>query len=104
MLNRGLIAKLAADGRLGGPILINAGRGGLQVEADILAALDAGALVGASLDVFEREPLPASSPLWSHPKAFLTPHNSAISAPDAVAAYVARQILAFERPQNPKTP
>ena len=40
------------------PILINAGRGGLQVEADILAALNSGALKGASLDVFEREPLP----------------------------------------------
>ena len=97
LLNRGLIAKLAKDGRLGGPALINAGRGGLQVEADLVAALDDGALIGVSLDVFEREPLPASSPLWGHPKAFLTPHNAAISAHDAVAAYVARQILAFER-------
>jgi glyoxylate/hydroxypyruvate reductase A len=97
LLSRDLIAKLARDGRLGGPILINAGRGGLQVEADLLAALDDGSLLGVSLDVFEREPLPASSPLWSHPKAFLTPHNSAISSPDAVASYVARQILAFER-------
>lgn len=97
LLNSALFSKLARDGRLGGPVLINAGRGGLQVESNILAALDEGALLGASLDVFEREPLPASSPLWSHPKAFVTPHNSAISAPDAVAAYVARQILAHER-------
>jgi glyoxylate/hydroxypyruvate reductase A len=97
LLNRDLIGKLAKDGRLGGPVLINAGRGGLQVEADLLTALDGDALIGVSLDVFEREPLPASSPLWRHPKAFLTPHNSAISAPDAVASYVARQILAFER-------
>ena len=84
-------------GPLGGPVLINAGRGGLQVETDILAALDAGVLKGASLDVFEREPLPAASPLWSHPSVYVSPHNAAISAPAAVAAAIARQIEAFER-------
>ena len=65
IINADLLSKLAKDGRLGGPFLLNAGRGGLQVEADILAALDAGTLKGASLDVFETEPLPAASPLWS---------------------------------------
>ena len=59
ILNAALFAKLPRDGRLGGAILLNAGRGGLQVEADIVAALDSGALKGASLDVFETEPLPA---------------------------------------------
>ena len=58
IINASLLSQLNQDGPLGGPILINAGRGGLQVEADILAALDSGALKGASLDVFEREPLP----------------------------------------------
>ncbi|MEM8664944.1 MAG: glyoxylate/hydroxypyruvate reductase A, partial [Pseudomonadota bacterium] len=57
-LNATLIAGLPKTGPLGGPILINAGRGGLQVEADILAALHSGALKGASLDVFATEPLP----------------------------------------------
>jgi glyoxylate/hydroxypyruvate reductase A len=97
ILNAALIAKLARDGRLGGPFLINAGRGGLQVEADIIAALDSGVLKGASLDVFEREPLPASSPLWRQPNLFISPHNAAISAPQAIARYIAEQILAFER-------
>jgi glyoxylate/hydroxypyruvate reductase A len=97
ILNSGLIAKLARDGRLGGPFLINAGRGGSQVEADIVAALNSGALKGASLDVFEIEPLPSASPLWRHPNVFLSPHNSAISTPVAVARYIADQILAHGR-------
>lgn len=92
MLNAKLIAGLARNGRLGGPFLINAGRGGLQVEADILAALEAGTLKGATLDVFETEPLPADSPLWSHPNVTVTPHNAAMSEPEAVAGLIAAQI------------
>jgi glyoxylate/hydroxypyruvate reductase A len=92
-----LLGKLRQGGRLGGPVLINAGRGGLQVEADIVAALDSGILKGASLDVFEREPLPKDSRLWTHPAVYLSPHNAAVSTPDATAAFVARQIKAHER-------
>ncbi|WP_439495072.1 2-hydroxyacid dehydrogenase [Bosea sp. (in: a-proteobacteria)] len=92
MLNADLFAALAQNGRLGGPFLINAGRGGLQVEADILAALDAGTLKGAALDVFESEPLPADSPLWSHPSVTVTPHNAAMSEPEAIATLIAAQI------------
>ena len=97
ILGASLFAKLPREGRLGGPILINAGRGGLQVEADILAALDSGALKGASLDVFETEPLPRESNLWSHPAVFVSPHNAAISHPDSVARAIAAQIQAHER-------
>ena len=61
-----LFGKLARDGPLGGPVLINAGRGGLQVEADIVAALDEGVLGGASLDVFETEPLDGGEPAVGH--------------------------------------
>ena len=88
---------LAGDGALGGPALINAGRGGLQVEADILRALDDGTLTGASLDVFEQEPLPANSLLWTHPKVFITPHNAAQSDPRALTKYVLAQIERLER-------
>lgn len=97
MLNSELFHGLARDGALGGPALINAGRGGLQVEADILRALDDGTLAGASLDVFEQEPLPAESPLWTHPKVFVTPHNAAQSDPRALTRYVLAQIERFER-------
>src|SRR4051812_8511287 len=64
ILNLALLRKLKRDGALGAAYLINAGRGRLQVNADILAALDQGVLAGASLDVFPTEPLPADSPLW----------------------------------------
>ena len=92
-----LLAQLRQGGPLGGPILINAGRGGLQVEADILAALDSGALSGASLDVFEHEPLPKDSPLWARRGVYVSPHNAAVSSPQAIAAFVARHIEAYER-------
>ena len=82
ILNAALFAKLPRDGRLGGAVLLNAGRGGLQVEADIVAALETGALKGASLDVFETEPLPQDLPLWRHPAVFVTPHNAAMSHPE----------------------
>ncbi len=87
-----LLRLLARDGVLGGPVLINAGRGGLQVEADLLRALDDGTLIGASLDVFETEPLPPASPFWTHPKVYVTPHNAAQSDPQALAAFVLAQI------------
>ena len=92
-----LIANLAKDGVLGGPILINGGRGGLQNEADVLAALQSGALRGASLDVFQTEPLPSDDPLWGAPNLVITPHCAAVSDPGSVSRYVTRQMDAYER-------
>lgn len=91
-----LFEKLARDGLLGGPILINAGRGGLQVEADIVAAIERGVLVGASLDVFEREPLDPTNPLWALPNVIITPHAAAASAPKALIPSILAQIRDFE--------
>ena len=96
ILNRRTFSLLARDGVLGGPVVINAGRGGLQAEDDLLAALDDGTLLAATLDVFATEPLPAESPFWSHPKVTVSPHNAADTDPDAVSDYVARQIERFE--------
>jgi glyoxylate/hydroxypyruvate reductase A len=96
ILDLKLLRKLKRDGRAGGAYLINAARGALQVEADIVTALDEGSLTGATLDVFAREPLPAASPLWRHPKVTITPHNAAFSDPHALVAGVLRQIERFE--------
>ena len=59
-----------------GAVLMNAGRGAVVDEAAIPEALDEGWLSGAALDVFEVEPLPASSPLWDDPRVMISPHNS----------------------------
>lgn len=97
ILDADLFGKLARDGVLGGPWLVNAGRGALQDEDAMLDALDSGTLEGAVLDVFRTEPLPPESRFWTHPKVTLTPHNSAISDPRALVDYVVRQIDRFER-------
>jgi glyoxylate/hydroxypyruvate reductase A len=87
-----LFRTLKRDGAAGGAFLINAGRGVLQNDDDILAALEEGSLAGATLDVFPAEPLPATSPLWSHPAVTVTPHNAAASDPGALVANILRQI------------
>jgi glyoxylate/hydroxypyruvate reductase A len=57
-----------------GASVINLGRGGHIVDADLTAALDEGQLAAATLDVFTVEPLPKESPLWRHPQITITPH------------------------------
>jgi glyoxylate/hydroxypyruvate reductase A len=96
VLNHDLFAQLNRSSPLGAPVLINAGRGGLQNEADILQCLDDGTLGGASLDVYATEPLPSDSRFWTHPKVVLTPHNAADTDPDEISKYVAQQIERFE--------
>jgi glyoxylate/hydroxypyruvate reductase A len=96
ILNRELFSKLNRTGPMGAPVLINAGRGDLQNEADILSCLDDGTLGAVSLDVYATEPLPSDSRFWTHPKVVLTPHNAADTDPDEISRYVAQQIEHFE--------
>ena len=96
ILNAELFGELARDGALPGPILINAGRGKLQVEADILSALESGTLHAASLDVFEAEPLATTSALWSHERVTITPHNASESNDKALSKYILDQIARYE--------
>jgi glyoxylate/hydroxypyruvate reductase A len=92
-----LLGRLNRDNSLGGAFLINAGRGQLQKDADIVRALDDGLIKEASLDVFEQEPLPKTSPLWAHPKIFVTPHAAATSDPVHLVPPMLAQMDAFER-------
>ncbi len=81
---RGLVdARLLAHGHPG-LTLVNVGRGEQVVVPDLIAALDAGRMGRAVLDVFSPEPLEADSPLWSHPKVTVTPHHSGPSTPRAM--------------------
>ena len=92
-----LLSRLRRDNAIGGAVLINAGRGRLQKDADIARALDEGMLREASLDVFETEPLPLESPLWVHEKVFVTPHAAATSDPAHLAGPMLDQMDAFDR-------
>jgi glyoxylate/hydroxypyruvate reductase A len=72
-----------------GAFVINAGRGGLLVDADLLALLDEGHLGGAALDVFRKEPLPPDHPFWRHPRIVVTPHVSALTRADTAGPQIA---------------
>jgi len=80
-----------------GAYLVNAARGGLVDETALLDALDSGQLAGAALDTFATEPLPADSPLRTHPNLVLTPHLGASTgeAQQAVSTILARQVLDY---------
>lgn len=75
LVNAALLAKLPQGARV-----INVARGEIVDEAALVSALASRHLAGAYLDVFEREPLPADSPLWDMPNVLISPHNSAAAA------------------------
>jgi glyoxylate/hydroxypyruvate reductase A len=58
------------------------------VDADLIAALDAGQLSSATLDVFETEPLPAGQPFWTHPRILITPHIASVTSLPTAATLV----------------
>jgi glyoxylate/hydroxypyruvate reductase A len=83
ILNRELFARLPK-----GAALVNAGRGGHLVEADLITALDSGHLSAAVLDVAEAEPPPPNHPFWTHPRILLTPHVASMTQPDTAVSVV----------------
>ena len=72
LIDAAMLARLPPGARI-----INIARGEIIDETALIAALREGRLSGAYLDVFEKEPLPAESPLWDLPNVLVTPHNSA---------------------------
>lgn len=71
---RGLLDRERLSSLPRGAVVVNAARGGIVDEAALADLLDSGHLSGAALDVFDREPLPASSRLLSHERVLLSPH------------------------------
>jgi len=103
---RGLIGAAALAQLPRGAIVVNTARGGIVDEAALLAALDAGHLAWAGLDVFAREPLPGDSPLRRHPRVLASPHLAA-NTPRAVAAMgcaAAESIIAVLAGREPALP
>ena len=83
--------------------LINIGRGAIVDLADLTAALEAGEIAGAALDVFETEPLPAEHPLWRMSNVILTPHVAAASTrvPERHLATLIENIRRFGAGEEP---
>ncbi len=94
IVNRDTLARLPQ-----GAYLINAARGGHVVEQDLLEALDSGRLAGATLDVFQTEPLPKDHPFWDHPRITVTPHIGSITNPRTAAHHIVDNIRRAERGQ-----
>ena len=82
---RSLLAARAFEALPRGAYVINVSRGAVLREDDLAAAVDAGHVAGAALDVFETEPLPATSPLWRHSRILCTPHIAATPRADVAA-------------------
>ena len=79
-----------------GAAVLNPGRGPLIDDAALLAALDAGQVGHAVLDVFRTEPLPADHPYWAHPRVTVTPHVASATRPETAALVVAENIRRAE--------
>jgi glyoxylate/hydroxypyruvate reductase len=75
-----------------GAVILNPGRGALIDDAALLAALDAGQVGHATLDVFRVEPLPTDHPYWRHPNVTVTPHIAADTRPESAAGVIAENI------------
>ena len=94
---KGLLSKPLFDQITQPTYLINVARGAVQIEKDILDALDNNILSGAFLDVFETEPLPKDNPLWTHPKVQITPHIASITNPEAGVAQIVNNAIAVKK-------
>lgn len=92
---RGLFDRTRFAAMRRGASFVNFGRGAHVVDADLLAALDAGHLSRAVLDVFETEPLPPTHRFWLHPRITLLPHVAALTDPHSAAEVVARNVRAL---------
>lgn len=85
-----------------GAVLLSAGRGSVVDEAALLEALDNGCLRGAAFDVFATEPLPATSPLWTHPRMMVSPHCSGRTTVEGAVGGFLECLELLERGETPR--
>jgi glyoxylate/hydroxypyruvate reductase len=97
VLNAGAFAKIRKNG-----CVINLARGAHLVVPDLIAAIDSGHLSRAYLDVFDEEPLPADSPLWTHSGVALTPHIAALTEPRTAIGTIVENVERLRRGEAPK--
>ncbi|MBU9697457.1 glyoxylate/hydroxypyruvate reductase A [Rhodobacteraceae bacterium HSP-20] len=79
-----------------GAVILNPGRGALIDDAALLAALDAGRVGHATLDVFRVEPLPQDHPFWTHPRVTVTPHIAADTRAPSASRVIVENIRRAE--------
>ncbi|KAA3498636.1 glyoxylate/hydroxypyruvate reductase A [Rhizobium rhizogenes] len=89
---RGLLDARRVASMKNSAAIINFARGAVIIADDLVAALDSGQLSHAVLDVFEQEPLAATSPFWRHPKVTVLPHISAPTSRESSARIVAGNV------------
>ena len=94
LIEAALLTRLAR-----GAFVVNGGRGSAIVDADLIAALDAGQLSAAALDVFRTEPLPADHAFWRHPGVLVSPHVAAPTHVSTAVAVMAASVRCHERGQ-----
>lgn len=95
ILNRTNLQKLPA-----GSWLINVARGAHVVESDLLALVQEGHIAGATLDVFQNEPLPSTHPFWQEPRITITPHIAALTLREESVRQIAEKIGALQRGES----
>jgi glyoxylate/hydroxypyruvate reductase A len=93
----GILSRANLEKLLPGGYLINVGRGAHLIEKDLMALLDEGKLAGATLDVFQTEPLPPEHAIRRYPSITLTPHVSAVTILEDSVAQIAGKIVQLER-------
>ncbi|PLY07467.1 MAG: glyoxylate/hydroxypyruvate reductase A [Arcobacter sp.] len=92
ILNSNFFAKVKK-----GAYIINVGRGKHLKEEDLLQAINEQKLSGATLDVFDKEPLSENSPLWNNDKIIITPHSASITNPQSVTKQIMTNYSIIEK-------
>ncbi|QGZ64697.1 2-hydroxyacid dehydrogenase [Paraburkholderia acidisoli] len=75
-----------------GAAVVNVARGAIVDQAALTALLQSGQIGAATLDVFEKEPLPSGDPLWSMPNVLITPHLASVAIPASAAQQIAANL------------